>query len=59
VQLQSCVQVWRRATGAAATANSYVLAWTISWLGFGTSDQPLLMRYPWGKVCYPLYDYLA
>jgi hypothetical protein len=27
-----------------------VLAWTISWLGFGLSDQLLLVRYPWGKV---------
>jgi hypothetical protein len=31
----------------------------ISWLGFGTSDQSLLMRYPWGKVHYPLFGYLA
>ena len=42
---------------AAATASSY--AWTISWIGFGLSDQLLLMRYPWGKVRYPLFGYLG
>jgi hypothetical protein len=42
---------------AAAAASSY--AWTISWLGFGLSDQLLLVRYPWGKVRYPLFGYLA
>jgi hypothetical protein len=31
-------QVWRRVVGAAAAARSYILAWTISWLGFGLSD---------------------
>jgi hypothetical protein len=31
----------------------------LSWLGFGLSDQFLLVRYPWGKVCYPLFGYLA
>jgi hypothetical protein len=31
----------------------------ISWLGFGKSNQSLLMRYPWGKVRYPLFGYLA
>ena len=36
-----------------------MLAWTISWLGFGLSDQPFVMRYPWGKVRYPLFGYLA
>jgi hypothetical protein len=40
----------RRAVGAAAATSSYVLAWNISWLGFGLSDQLLLVRYPWGKV---------
>jgi hypothetical protein len=49
----------RRAAIAAAAASSYVLAWNISWLGFGLSDQLLLVRYPWGKVCYPLFGYLA
>jgi hypothetical protein len=49
----------RRVVGAAASASSYVLAWTISWLGFGISDHLLLMRYPWGKVRYPLFGYLA
>jgi hypothetical protein len=47
----------RRAAVAAAAASS--LAWTISWLGFGLSDQLLLVRYPWGKVRYPLFGYLA
>jgi hypothetical protein len=44
---------------AAAAARRSHLAWTISWLGFGISDQLLLVRYPWGKVCYPLFGYLA
>jgi hypothetical protein len=35
------------------------LAWNISWLGFGLSDQLLLVRYPWGKVHYSLFGYLA
>jgi hypothetical protein len=35
------------------------LAWTISWLGFGLSDQLLLVRYPWGNERYPLFGYLA
>jgi hypothetical protein len=56
---QFCVQVWRRAAGAAAAASSYILAWNISWLGFGLSDQLLLVHYPWGKVRYPLFGYLA
>ena len=51
------VQVWRRAAIAAAAARSYT--WTISWLGFGLSDQLLLMHSPWGKVLYPLFGYLA
>jgi hypothetical protein len=51
------VQFWRRAAVAAAATSSY--AWTISWLGFGLSDQLLLMRYLSGKVCYPLFGYLA
>jgi hypothetical protein len=49
----------RRVVIAAAAASSSRLAWTISWLGFGLSDQLLLMRYPWGKVRYPLFGYLA
>jgi hypothetical protein len=44
---------------AAVAASRYVWSWTISWLGFGLSDQLLLMRYPWGKVRYPLFGYLA
>jgi hypothetical protein len=31
----------------------------ISWLGFGTSDQPFVMRYPWGLMRYSLFGYLA
>jgi hypothetical protein len=31
----------------------------ISWLGFGLSDQSFVMRYPWGKMRYPLFGYLA
>jgi hypothetical protein len=38
---------------------NHVLAWTISWLGFGLSDQLLLVCYPLGKVRYPLFGYLA
>jgi hypothetical protein len=49
----------RRAAIAAAAASRSRLAWTISWLGFGLSDQLLLVRYPWGKVRYPLFGYLA
>ena len=49
----------RRVVGAAGAASSYVLAWNISWIGFGLSDQLLLVRYPWGKVRYPLFGYLA
>jgi hypothetical protein len=36
-----------------------VLAWIISWLGFGLSDQLLLVRYPWRKMRYTLFGYLA
>jgi hypothetical protein len=56
---QFCARVWRRAAIAAAAASRSRLAWTISWLGFGLFDQLLLVRYPWGKVCYPLFGYLA
>jgi hypothetical protein len=28
-------------------------------LGFGLSHQLLLVPYPWGNVCYPLFGYLA
>jgi hypothetical protein len=49
----------RRAVGAAIVASSYIFPWNISWLGFGLSDELLLVRYPWGKVCYPLFGYLA
>jgi hypothetical protein len=49
----------RRAAIAAAAASRSRLAWTISWLGFGLSDQLLLVRYPWGKMRYPLFGYLA
>jgi hypothetical protein len=43
---QFCAQVWRRAAIAAAAASRSHLAWSISWLGFGLSDQLLLVRYP-------------
>jgi hypothetical protein len=47
----------RRASIVAATTSRSCLAWTNSWLGFGLSDQLLLMRYPWGKVRYPLFGF--
>jgi hypothetical protein len=56
---QFCAQVWRRVVGATVVASSYVFASNISWIGFGLSDHILLVRYPWGKVCYPLFGYLA
>jgi hypothetical protein len=28
-------------------------------LGFGLSDQLFVMHYPWGKVRYPLFGYIA
>jgi hypothetical protein len=31
----------------------------ISSLGFGTSDQSFVMRYPWGLMRYSLFGYLA
>jgi hypothetical protein len=31
----------------------------ISWLGFGLSDQPFVMRYPWGEMRCSLFGYLA
>jgi hypothetical protein len=49
----------RRAAIATATTSRSRLSWTISWLGFGLSDQLLLVHYPWGKVRYPLFGYLA
>jgi hypothetical protein len=55
----SFVHRFEESCHAAAAASSYVLAWNISWLGFGLSDQLLLVRYPWGKVRYPLFGYLA
>ena len=36
-----------------------VLAWTISWLGFGLSDHLFVMGYPRGKVPCPLFGYLS
>jgi hypothetical protein len=53
------VQVWRRVAGAAAAAASFSIGLDISWLGFGTSDQSFVMRYPWGLMCYSLFGYLA
>jgi hypothetical protein len=54
-----CSAGLRRVVIAVVVASRSRLAWTISWLGFGLSDQLLLVRYPWGKVCYPLFGYLA
>jgi hypothetical protein len=31
----------------------------ISWLGFGTSDQSFVLRYPWGEMRCSLFGYLA
>jgi hypothetical protein len=52
-------QVWRRVAGAAAAATSFSIGLDISWLGFGTSDQSFVMRYPWGLMRYSLFGYLA
>jgi hypothetical protein len=52
-------QVWRRDAIVAVATSRSRLAWTISWLGFGLSDHLLLVHYPWGKVCYPLFGYIA
>jgi hypothetical protein len=60
LQLQFGAQVWRRVAGAAAAATiSFSFGLNISWLGFGTSDQLFMMRYPWGLMCYSLFGYLA
>jgi hypothetical protein len=53
------VQFWRRVAGAAAAAASFIIGLDISWLGFGTSDQYFVMRYPWGLMHYSLFVYLA
>jgi hypothetical protein len=45
-------QVWRRVAGAVAAAASFSIGLNISWLGFGTSDQSFVMRYPWGLMHY-------
>jgi hypothetical protein len=45
--------------GAAAAATSFNIGLNISWLGFGTSDQSFVMRYPWGLMRYSLFGYLA
>jgi hypothetical protein len=55
----SFVHKFEESSGAVVAASSYVLAWNISWLGFGLSDHILLVCYPWGKVRYPLFGYLA
>ena len=52
-------QVWRRVAGAAATAASFSIGLNISWLGFGTSDQSFVLRYPWGEMRCSLFGYLA
>jgi hypothetical protein len=52
-------QVWRRVAGAAAAAASFSIGLDISWLGFETSDQSFVRRYPWGLMRYSLFGYLA
>jgi hypothetical protein len=52
-------QVWKRVASAAAEEDSFSIGMDISWLGFGTSDQSFVMRYPWGLMRYSLFGYLA
>ena len=59
LQLQSSAQVWRRVAGAAVVAASFSIGLDISWLGFGTSDQSFVLRYPWGEMRCSLFGYLA
>ena len=52
-------QVWRRVVGAVAATTSFSMGLNISWLGFGTSDQSFVLRYPWGEMRCSLFGYLA
>jgi hypothetical protein len=63
LQLASCAQVWRRAVVAAAAASRFRF-WLGLSLGYGldsliSSCYSCLVRYPWRKVCHPLFGYLA
>jgi hypothetical protein len=53
-------QVWRRAA-ITATAASRFRFWLGLSLGYGLDYliSSCLVRYPWGKVRYPLFGYLA
>ena len=57
---QFCAQVWRRVVVVAA-ATSRFRFWLGLSLGYGLdySISSCLVRYPWEKVCYPLFGYLA
>jgi hypothetical protein len=57
--MSTAVAQFLRSFGGELSLQLLQLAWTISWLGFGLSNHPLLVRYPWGNVRYPLFGYLA
>jgi hypothetical protein len=59
LQLQSGVQIWRRVAAVATAVAIFSIGLDISWLGFGTSNQSFVMRYPWGLMPYSLFGYLA
>ena len=52
------MQVWRRVVIAVVAARRSRLAWTMSWLGFGLSDQLFLDALSLGKGALPLFGYL-
>jgi hypothetical protein len=56
---QFCVQVWRRFVVAAVVASRFF--WLGLSLGYGLDYliNSCLVRYPWRKVGYPLFGYLA
>ena len=55
-----CAQVWRRVVVAAVAASRFWF-WLGLYLVYGLDYliNSCLVRYPWGKVCYPLFGYLA
>jgi hypothetical protein len=55
-----CAQVWRRVVIAAAAASKFRF-WLGLSLGYGLDYliNSCLVHYPWGKVRYPLFGYLA
>jgi hypothetical protein len=55
-----CVQVWRRAAVAAAATRKFRF-WLGLSLGYGFDylSSSCLVCYPWRKVHYPLFGYLA